>query len=90
MGVGDREDDQRGLGARWGTSLQTGGVEQRNHLWRAEREEHNCRGEESRSLVAMVWSRSRGKQGTRARNQRRWQETDGPVAGAVTALASSA
>lgn len=90
MGVGDREDDQRDLGARWGTSLQTGGVEQRNHLWRAEREEHSCRGEESTSPVETVWSRSRGKQGTRARNQRRRQETDGPVAGAATALASSA
>lgn len=90
MGVGDREDDQRGLGARWGTNLQTGGVEQRNHLWRAERKEHNCRGEESRSPVEMVLSRSRSKQGTQARNQRRWQETDGPVAEAVTALASSA
>lgn len=34
--------------------------------------------------------RSRGKQGAQARNQRRWQETDGPVAGAVTSLVSSA
>lgn len=32
MGVGDRADDQQGLDARQGTSLQTGGVEQRNHL----------------------------------------------------------
>lgn len=38
----------------------------------------------------MVLSRSGGKQGTRARNQRRLQEIDGPGAGAVTALASSA
>lgn len=37
MGVGDRADDQGELGARWGTSLQTGGHEQRNQLWRAER-----------------------------------------------------
>lgn len=32
MGVGDRADDQQGLGARWDTNLQTGGVEQKNHL----------------------------------------------------------
>lgn len=40
--------------------------------------------------MEMALSRSRGKQGTQARNQRRWQEADGPVAEAVTALASSA
>lgn len=88
--MGDRADDQWGLGARWGTSLQTGGVEQRNHRWRAEKEGHGCRGEGSRSWVEVVLSRSRGMQGTQARNQGRWQETDGPVAGAATVLASSA
>ena len=90
MGVEGRADDQQGLGAGWGTSLQTGGVEQRNHQWRAEREGRGCKGEGSRSLGEVVLGRSRGKQGAQARNQRRWQETDGPVAGAVTALASSA
>lgn len=90
MGVEGRADDQRGLGARWGTSLQTGGVEQRNQLWRAEEEGHGCRGERSRSPVEVVLGRSRDKQRSLAKNQRRWQETDGPVAGAVTALASAA
>lgn len=90
MGLGGRADDPWGLGARWDTSLQTGGVEQRSHPWRAEREGHDCRGEGSRSLVGVALGRSRGKRGARARNRRRWQETGGPVAGAVTALASSA
>lgn len=31
MGVEGRADDQQELVAGWGTSLQTGGVEQRNH-----------------------------------------------------------
>lgn len=88
--MGGRADGQWALEARWDTSLQAGGVEQRNCLWRAEREGRGCRGEGSRSWVEAVLGRSRGKQGTRARNQRRWQETDGPVAGGVTALASSA
>lgn len=88
--MGGKADDQWELGARRGTSLQTGGAEQRNCLWRAEREGHGCRGEGSRSWVQVVLGTSRGRQGARARNQRRWQETAGPVAGAVTALASSA
>ena len=90
MGVEGRPDDQEGLGASWDTSLQTGRVEQRNYLWRAEMEEHGCRGEGSRSLGEVVLGMSRDKKGAQARNQRRWQETGGPVAGAVTALASSA
>lgn len=36
-----------------------------------------------------VLGRSRGKQGTQARDQRMQQVTDGPVAAQVTALASS-
>lgn len=90
MGVEGRADDQQGLGASWGTSLQTGRVEQRNYLWRAEMEEHGCRGEGSRSLGEVVLGRGTDKKRARARNRRRWQETGGPVAGAVTALASSA
>lgn len=89
MGVEGRAGEQRGLGARSGTSLQIGGVEQRNHLERPEREGLGCRGEESRSLVEMVLGRSRGRQGPRARNQRGWPEIDEPAAGAVIALASS-
>ena len=57
MGVEGRPDDQQGLGASWGTSLQTGRVEQRNCLWRAEMEEHGCRGEGSRSLGRRCWVR---------------------------------
>lgn len=40
--------------------------------------------------MEMVLSKSRDKEGTQAQNQRRWQEIDGPMAGAVTSLASSA
>ena len=49
MGVEGRPDDQQGLGASWDTSLQTGRVEQRNYLWRAEMEElTGCRTERRR------------------------------------------
>lgn len=90
MGVGGKAGDQRGSSARWGTSPQTGGVEQMNHLWRAGWEGYGCRGEGSRLLVGVVLHRSRDKQGTQTGSWRRWQETNGPVVGAMTALASVA
>lgn len=90
MGVGDRADDQWGLGARWGTSPQAGEEEQVRHPWRAGRGEHGCRGEGGKVLAGVVLYRCRDKQRTLARSQRRWRETDGLSAGVVTALASVA
>lgn len=88
--MGGKADGQQGLGARQGTSPQTGVAKQRCLLWRAGRGGRGCRGEGSRSLVVVVARRSRGKQGTLARSWKRRQETDGPGAEAVSALASVA
>lgn len=90
MVVGDRADGQQGLGARWGTSPQAGEEEAMRHLWRVGRAECDCRGEGSRVLVEVVLYRSRDKQGTLARSQRRWPEVDELVAVAATAPVSVA
>lgn len=58
--------------------------------YRAGRGERGCRGEGSRVRVEVVLHRYRGKERTLTRSQRRWPETDGLLAGVVTALASVA
>lgn len=74
-------------GARWDTNHQAGAAEPRSPLQRAGRIGRGCKGEDSRSQVEAALGRRGDMQRPLAGSLKKWQETGGPAAEAVRALA---